>query len=399
MWLFVSTFQSPSTCPAEDRPRPRNCGSRSPLVDRRVVVSPSTLHVFTQRPTPALSAACGVSRASGTDPSYEELDSRSLVDQLTLHHVSSATRATILAKHAAATRRSYDPRFQRFLDFCRARDMEPAAPGLVTILDFLQSRLEAGLKYSTLKADACALRDAYVYSPVRDLFDSQVFHDFLRGCERSAPPPTTNAFVWNPEIPLQMLFQRPRPEEFLPAAREAIFLFLLATALRVSDVDRLSCRFTDRGTTGLEFPYLEKRKTRVRGKYCALQLLPPLRSSNPAMSRLCPVRAIRHYLALAASIRTEGVFALFVHSKGGKATMLTLRRWVCDVLSDAGIKATAGSCRSASSSLAFFRGVSLDRITASAGWSSSAPFREFYCRPVYSQPVVLFESPEPERTD
>lgn len=319
------------------------------------------------------------------------------MDQLTLASVSSATRTTLRAKHAPKTRQQYDPIVLKFADFCRERDIEVSAPGLIAILDFLQSRLDDGLAYSTIKSSAAALRDAYAFSPVRDLFHSQLYFDFLRGCERCAPPPRTSCFVWNPDVPLRRFLDRPRPADFLESAREAMFLFLMASALRVSDIERLAFDYSELADGSLIFSYFLKRKTRVGGKFSDVQLLPPLR--DEAHSRLCPVRAVKHYLDLAGSIRKPGVRALFIHSKGRAATMLTLRRWVCDVLLASGIKATPGSCRSASASLAYFKGVSLDRITSSAGWSRSSTFREFYCRPVYSVPTVLFENTDVLTTD
>jgi hypothetical protein len=66
-----------------------------------------------------------------------------------------------------------------------------------------------------------------------------------------------------------------------------------------------------------------------------------------------------------------------VSSNGLRASKDTLQRWVRDELL-AGIKASAGSCRSASTSLAFEKSVPINIIMRSAGWSLENTFRQFY---------------------
>jgi hypothetical protein len=60
----------------------------------------------------------------------------------------------------------------------------------------------------------------------------------------------------------------------------------------------------------------------------------------------------------------------------------------------AGIKASAGSCRSPPTSLAFEQSVPIDIIMRSAGWSSENTFRRFYQREVVrsEEPLNLVEA-------
>jgi hypothetical protein len=97
--------------------------------------------------------------------------------------------------------------------------------------------------------------------------------------------------------------------------------------------------------------------------------------------RICPVEAVRVFLSVATSLRGNTSF-LFVSSNGLCASKDTLQRWVRDELLLAGIKASAGSCRSASTSLAFEKSVPINIIMSSAGWSLENTFRQFYQREV-----------------
>ncbi len=75
---------------------------------------------------------------------------------------------------------------------------------------------------------------------------------------------------------------------------------------------------------------------------------------------------------------------MFISSSGERVLKDTLRRWVLKILLDAGVKDSAGSCRSASTSAACERNHSIDDIMNSAGWSSESTFRRFYHRKVMS---------------
>ena len=66
------------------------------------------------------------------------------------------------------------------------------------------------------------------------------------------------------------------------------------------------------------------------------------------------------------------------------ASVDTLRHWTIDLLEESGVKASAGSCRSAVSSSAFLRELSIDVIMRAAGWAQESTFRRDYQRMVHS---------------
>jgi hypothetical protein len=52
-------------------------------------------------------------------------------------------------------------------------------------------------------------------------------------------------------------------------------------------------------------------------------------------------------------------------------------------LEESGIEATAGSCRSASTSAAVLQNLDVDQVLKSAGWAHESTFRRFYQRAVH----------------
>jgi integrase len=160
-----------------------------------------------------------------------------------------------------------------------------------------------------------------------------------------------------------------------PAAKEALFLLLMATGMRVDDMFKMGENFEVHGGT-LVIPFLEKRKCKVKGVWTSSARI----SSYPGNERLCPINALLLYATFAVFVRTPGEKALFISSRGRRAAVATLAGWVTDILLEAGIQAPAHSCRSASTSHAFARKVSIDTIMSSAGWSSDLVFFRHYQR-------------------
>jgi integrase len=198
---------------------------------------------------------------------------------------------------------------------------------------------------------------------------------FYQGSQRSAPPAQRKTVIWDPEVPLKFILRQPRPEEFRDAGKEALLLLLLATGIRVSDAARLSKKMTlNNGVYAI--PFLEARKT----GFSEPQLL-----RSYSVERLCPVAALKHYLDLGRSRRHWDEKFLFISSKGTRASVDTLRKWVMSLLQKTGISATAGSCRSATTSAAILRDVPIDAVLKAAGWKRESTFRKYYHRLVHRE--------------
>ncbi|CAC5398982.1 unnamed protein product [Mytilus coruscus] len=95
---------------------------------------------------------------------------------------------------------------------------------------------------------------------------------------------------------------------------------------------------------------------------------------------ICPVYTLKHYIIKIKHFRKSN--KLFVSYKTFKnVTTSTIARWLCDILTLAGInvsKFKAHSYRSASTSAASRAGLSLAGILKTANWSSAGTFQKFY---------------------
>lgn len=287
---------------------------------------------------------------------------------------------TIKARLATSTRLAYKGMFTKYLKFCGT-----SSPGnRENILNFLQEALNQRLSLSAIKMRHAACLYFLSRAGFPKLLDDRIIQDFMRGTKRLAPIPVKKLTTWDPGVVLRYIRSRERPDLYLNLARETITLLLLATGLRVDDAWKLGANWQVI-PMGIRIPFRMLRKCDVTGHVTPHFDLPAFTDA-----RLCPVEALK---ALRRQEERKGMCpALFVTSLGKRATKGTLRSWTIKFLGQAGICATAGSCRTSSTSAAWAAGVSIDGIMKSAGWRSADTFRRYYKRPVDTPAQVLFRN-------
>ncbi len=294
----------------------------------------------------------------------------------------SAIWKTIFASHAPGTTAAYTSTFSKFVVFLRDAGYSVRSASIHHVLQFLQTSVDANRAGSTLRSHIAAISFFLKLFDRADLVNHPLLAFFAQGTQRLAPLPKSRVSVWDPAVPMRLIQSKPAPTSLLPASKEALFLLLLATGMRVDDVSKLSfvCELEESTPSRLILSFLDKRKCKVRGAWTTSVVV----KEYEADDRLCPAKAICRMLEISASTQVSGVSTLFISSSGTVPTLYTLRRWVLDILREAGIKATPGSCRSAASSRAFADGVSIDEILNVAGWSSQDTFFRYYQRTVKS---------------
>ena len=102
---------------------------------------------------------------------------------------------------------------------------------------------------------------------------------------------------------------------------------------------------------------------------------------------ICVVRLINLYIDKTSNLRSENVYNFFISyiQPHAPVTSKTIARWVVETLGIAGINTKtfkAHSTRSATTSVAYNKGLSLSEIGKAAGWSNFTTFGKFYNKPV-----------------
>jgi site-specific recombinase XerD len=279
--------------------------------------------------------------------------------------------------------------FQRFLCFILARQKRFESCTLDDIFEFLTAYAEVALKYNSVASAASSIRWFLRISSKSALDKDPRWATFLKGMKRVCKPPVSRLHVWNPCRVLDTIASRPKPSDLIKAGEKAAVLLLLATGSQLDDIFKLLANF-EKTDFGVRLFLVSPRKTDLRKQFVAHLNL----GFSPKNRRICPARALLCFLRLAHSFRETEDDRLFISSTGRPAAKQTLKRWVRSLLKSAGIFASAGSIRSASSSAAYLTGVSVDTIMRSAGWKREETWRRHYLRLIF-EPSVLFSTYTP----
>lgn len=97
-------------------------------------------------------------------------------------------------------------------------------------------------------------------------------------------------------------------------------------------------------------------------------------------ANLCPVRNLEHYFLMTEAFRNHSRVLLSFKKPHNAVSSVTVARWIKNTLKYCGIEGyTAHSTRSASTSMAAFKGLSSSAILAAANWKANgSTFRKFY---------------------
>ena len=357
-------------------------------MDRCSLVSPSSANgLFNLRPSES-SGYVDLPSTSRVTPSSNPSQLASIRNFTPYQgKFSPAVSRVLKASIAKSTEDNYSRYFNRFLNFLTEIDVPFERCTLNDVLEFLVHFVEA-LSFSSVKSAAAAIHYYCDRLGKTGIFDDKAYSDFLKGARRLCPIPRKDIQIWDATQVLRLIAASPVPSDFFSAAKEASILLALATGFRVDCLTKLG--FEVISSTGHSvYPFIDLRKCPIRGVYTSSQAV----SDFISIPRICPNAAVFRFLCFASVFRAKDPY-LFVSSRGYRAAHATVRRWICLILLEAGIVATAGTTRSASSSLAAFLGVSTDKILSSAGWSSESVWRRHYHRPIKHVSFNLFSALE-----
>lgn len=170
-------------------------------------------------------------------------------------------------------------------------------------------------------------------------------------------------------------------------------LLALSTAQRVQTLSLIKTSNIKIFTSNIEITIEDIIKTSAPGRQNPKLVIPFF----PTKPEICPAKTLLTYIKVTNVYRENpNTQRLFLTTKKPfhNATASTIGRWIRQVLSESGIDTsvfTAHSVRHASTSAADRRGVSIEIIKKTAGWSGdSLIFGKFYNRPVDTNLVNNF---------
>lgn len=248
------------------------------------------------------------------------------------------------------------------------------------MLKFLAARFEEGAAYGTLNTERSAIN---LLSSI-DLGKDSLIARFFKGVFKRRPLKPKYDVIWSSETVLKWA-ETLEPLEVLDLKSltlKLVSLLALATAHRVQTMSLIKLSNIVISESGVKIMITEHIKTSRVGATQPVFILPFLNSRKS----VCVARVLIFYIKQTKDLRdnTDNLFITF-KKPHHEATSQSISRWIKMCLISAGIdkRFTAHSTRHAATSAADMKGLDVNIIKSTAGWSEqSKTFAKFYKRPI-----------------
>lgn len=292
---------------------------------------------------------------------------------------------TAMASISGATVSQYSKPLRLWWYFCSRKGINHFAPSVSDVLEFLSSQVLESGSYSTLNS----YRSAISLISSEEVGSHPIVKRFFRGVAALRPQRPRYDFVWDPsQVISHMANLYPYEDLSLECiSKKLITLLALTTAQRMQTLAaiQLSNVFL---SDSLIIKIPARLKTSGIGRSQPLLIFKPFQDRP----ELCIFSLTKIYLQCTQDFRQKSCDSFFISFRAPHSSVSsqTLGRWVKAMLGEAGIDIntfSAHSTRHASTSLAASKGISLEEIRRTAGWSrSSETFARFYNRPIVRNP-------------
>nr|XP_054591823.1 uncharacterized protein LOC129156244 [Nothobranchius furzeri] len=316
-------------------------------------------------------------------------------------------------QNAPSIRSLYSCKWRVFEGWCEEKLVIPFQCSVGDVLCFLQSLMDKGKAFSTIKVYLAAISACHVGFGDKPVGQHPLVSRFMKGARRKLPVFRPLVPLWDLSLVLEALCHHPfEPVDgaglkFL--SLKTALLLALTTAKRVSDLQAWSvspsCLRWAPGYTKVCLrpnPAFVPKVMESSYSCSPVELLafhpPPFSSAEEQkLNCLCPVRALMAYMDRTPGLRkSDQLFVSWATAHKGKpVSRQRLAHWIVEAISlsykckgaEPPLGVRAHSTRSMATSWALFRGESVQDICAAASWTTPLTFVRFYRLDV-SQPLL-----------
>ena len=273
--------------------------------------------------------------------------------------------------------KQYGGAIKKWWRFCVERSIEPSEGTATEVLLFLTKEYEAGASYGSLNTARSAIA---LLTEGNIALDPRV-RRFIKEVINMRPSTPRYDVIWDPKIVLSYFTSLPENEELdlKTLSEKLVTLLALVTGHRIQTFSLINIGNIRKIHDTYEVKIPNRIKTTgPRRKHPVLVLPFFLENSTP-----CVASALESYIQKTTPLRGTVEYLFLSFKSPYKAvTTQTLSRWIKDMLTKSGVdtqRFTAYSTRHASTSTARRKGVGLDTIRRTAGWTeTSSTFSRFY---------------------
>ncbi|CAD6233492.1 GSCOCG00007221001-RA-CDS, partial [Cotesia congregata] len=294
----------------------------------------------------------------------------------------------ILASLSDSSIKQYESALQQWSDFCGANKLKILEPDSEKLLRFLSIKQKEGASYSALNT----LRSAVSLIAREKIGEDPLVSRFMKGAFKLKPATPKYGTTWDVSLVLTYLEKLVLLDKLSIAqlTLKTVTLLALCTAHRVQTLASIEIKNIVTKENALEIKIPKLVKTSGPRRLQPLLVI-PFFVEKPG---LCVASTLKAYIE--ASKKARGKLPnLFISVKRPfkAVSSQTISRWIKVVLSDSGVDTaifSGHSTRHAATSAAFIKGVNLDTIRMTAGWSKeSGMFAKVYNRPITSDNQIF----------
>ncbi|KAK7102562.1 hypothetical protein V1264_020761 [Littorina saxatilis] len=327
---------------------------------------------------------------------------------------SDATLSLVQKAHRESTGSVYSSHWAAWTKWCTENGVNPLSPRSMQVANHLSWLASQGLSPSSLR-----VRRSAISSTLKQLGHSinlgGVIASVLKGAAIDSAKSKSPLPSWDLFLVLKFLasseFEPLSASSLANLTRKALFLVLLASARRGSEVHALSglakdVSFESDGSVVLRFRPEFLAKNQKPGLASPVIRIPPLSTilapNDPDLVN-CPVWALSSYLSRTTPIRSKDQKLLFISINAVRSkdvARVTLARWVATLIKqayawwhrqDGDVRSVlpmtssrTHESRAWATSLAVLRSGRLAEVLDAAYWRSQDVFINFYLRDVVS---------------
>ena len=296
----------------------------------------------------------------------------------------------MLTSITESTMKQYIGPIRSWCNFCLSKNIDIYSFKDTEVLEFLTEKFNSGFSYGSLNS----MRSAISFIAKENFASNVLLNRFFKGVYKRRPTKPKYDRTWDPSIVLNALTKLyPLASLSLRQLTEKLVTLLaLGTGHRVQTLSLIKLSNIKKCAEGLEVEIADPIKTSKVGVSQPLLRLPYFQEKP----ELCLASIVEEYIEVTKNLRNNYDLLILAVKKPHKpASSQTISRWIKSVLTSSGIDEnyTALSTRHASTSLALQKGVDIQTIRSTVGWSkSSEVFAKFYNRPMVSSKTLFAEA-------
>lgn len=281
-----------------------------------------------------------------------------------------------------STLKQYQTPLKLWWNFASENNIDVFHAETPAIITFLTKRFKDGASYGTLNST----RSAISLISSRDIYGDGLISRFFKGIFKQRPTRPKYSTIWD-TTPVLKYLENLYPLRNLKAkdvAEKTATLLALTTAHRLQTLALINIDNISISSAGITIKIPDLIKTSKPGNFQP-EIILPYFIEKPS---LCAASVILEYLEYTKKLRTNSNKRLLISTVKpyGDVSAQTIGHWIKSLLGKAGIDTnqfSAYSTRHAAVSAAHQKGVDIDTIRRTAGWSiQSQTFAKFYNKPI-----------------